>query len=907
MILKGLEFLEVIRETDNEIYCICPFHKDNKASLSVNPDKKKWHCFACQVGGSLEELKLTYYSLVYHKALLKDEKQLKLLSDRYITLDDVKEFQLGYNKDNYRLSIPYIRDSFTVYGMKYHLLDKKLRKDPKQTKVCIEGKVPDFYPNWKFDNRPDNVYLVEGELDLINATKALGKSVGTFGPVNYYNKKYLKYFKDKIVTLILDNDKPGRVAADQFTVRFQDVAKEVRRCTLVDDSGNIIKDVTDYIHYYDADKFAETVHNAPAYKIEKGSDSRIIEIRSDYQKEVDDEISFQDSIKSVHYNKKVTIRGLVSGKDTSPFIVPCKVAMFCTATKKTSLCPFCPLTDNTVKLHISTLSRVMLQLMLSADMQQRHILRTLINAPRCPEIEVKNLEMVNVEDLRIIPKSPAERHFGYATRQVYRIGHDFVETNTPYIFKGIIVPEPRLQYAVILSDDTEKDQKDIDLFDITKDEITEMKTYIKKTGKFRGLIKKVEDITGVYYRESMLGVILLTYLSVLKFNLFGKDKRGYLCGLILGDTRTGKTEAVTRFSEALSIGEVISGKITSRSGIVGGVKKINGRFIINWGKLVINNKGILTIDEFNGLNYDDISKLTNIRSSGIAEIIMTETEKVMAETRLLMVANPRSSRMMRDFPYGVSAIQDLIGKPEDISRCDLFVGANIDDIPKADLMDAMEKGTNFDENDIEMLRRLILFTWTRTKDQIKIDRPAIDELKKQVLSFDYSVDIPLFEQNEGIEKLSRISIACAISNGNFDTSGNINVKPSDVRCAADFMKELFDSNSLNYGEYSLTVGRKELKDVKVMTKKVIHLGEDFIEGMLSNNQLTLRDIEDYSGLADISEAKTLTSYFVKKRALYKRYAFYEKSHAFNKLLRGLLYSMSKENKIKKIKKGGKKK
>ncbi|MCE7875675.1 hypothetical protein DYH09_35645 [bacterium CPR1] len=31
----------------------CPFHEDNTASMSVDPEKNLWHCFGCQKGGDV--------------------------------------------------------------------------------------------------------------------------------------------------------------------------------------------------------------------------------------------------------------------------------------------------------------------------------------------------------------------------------------------------------------------------------------------------------------------------------------------------------------------------------------------------------------------------------------------------------------------------------------------------------------------------------------------------------------------------------------------------------------------------------------------------------------------------------------------------------------------------------------
>ena len=40
-----------LRRSGKELVGRCPFHDDRRPSLSVNPEKEKWHCFGCNAGG----------------------------------------------------------------------------------------------------------------------------------------------------------------------------------------------------------------------------------------------------------------------------------------------------------------------------------------------------------------------------------------------------------------------------------------------------------------------------------------------------------------------------------------------------------------------------------------------------------------------------------------------------------------------------------------------------------------------------------------------------------------------------------------------------------------------------------------------------------------------------------------
>jgi len=889
MTLKELTFLKVVRQQADEAHCLCPFHDDNRASLSINTAKGLWHCFGCQKAGTIDELAYTYNALIDNKNLLKNETILNQLSKRLITKDIIKKYKLGYSEISKRISIPYFRTNDVCYGIKYHLIDKH-KREAGDEKVFTNGKVPDLYPYWLFDKNEKEVILTEGEFDCILARELYNLNAYTFGPVGYFDNKYLKDFREKIVTVVYDNDTAGISGADKLIEKIQAITKQTRRCLLQDKKGNPIKDITEFL-LSNNKNLDELIKSAPTYKIE--NESRIIEIRADYISDEIQSIDFQDSARADNHGKLIMVSGLVAGKDTQPFLVPTSVTMTCLSRKKSKNCTGCILFDSSITIKINKLSRSIMQLVLATDNQQRYILREVAGVPKCAEIEIKNNEMTNVEDLRIIPKSPADRYLGYSTRQLFYINNKFLESNVSYIFKGVIVPEPRLQYAVVLSDQTEIDQNDIDLFKLSESETKELRKFVNKNDGFNGLVDLAEKITMVYFRKLMFGIILLTYTSVLKFDMFGKKHRGYISSLIIGDTRTGKSEAIEKFFEAVKLGEVIVGEASSIAGILGGCKQYNGRWIVSWGKLIINHRGFIAIDEGDGLSQEDYSKLSSVRSKGQAQITKIHQEIALAETRLVVLANPRADKHIKDFPYGVMAIKDLIGKPEDIARFDLFCGLRIDSVNGKQLLNKMEKVPKVSDDDVNMLKKLILFAWTRKKSDIEFSKEAIEKLKSTIISFKYSSDIPLIEQNEGIFKLARISISMAILNGHFTDDGKVTITEKDIIDVEKFIKSCYEDAGLNYSEFSLTFESLGIKNPKKIEDRLKLLGNDFIEGLIRTNQLSFSDIEDYSGL-NRDDARQLLSDLVRARCLTKKYTYYEKSAEFILMLKKLYYKKGEE-------------
>jgi DNA replicative helicase MCM subunit Mcm2 (Cdc46/Mcm family) len=90
----------------------------------------------------------------------------------------------------------------------------------------------------------------------------------------------------------------------------------------------------------------------------------------------------------------------------------------------------------------------------------------------------------------------------------------------------------------------------------------------------------------------------------LSFDFDGKRiQRGWLELLIIGDTRTGKSEVAVRLCKFFNAGEVVSCEAASFAGIIGGLQQYGGakEWSINWGAIPINDRRLVVLDECGGL------------------------------------------------------------------------------------------------------------------------------------------------------------------------------------------------------------------------------------------------------------------------------------------------------------------
>src|SRR5690606_27391414 len=107
----------------------------------------------------------------------------------------------------------------------------------------------------------------------------------------------------------------------------------------------------------------------------------------------------------------------------------------------------------------------------------------------------------------------------------------------------------------------------------------------------------------------------------------------------VGDTRTGKSEIATQLQRHYGYGEIVSGENTSYAGLVGGAIKYDDSWFVKWGRIPLNDRRMVIIDEDTGMETPDIALMSGIRETGIADITKIESQRANARTRALWIGN----------------------------------------------------------------------------------------------------------------------------------------------------------------------------------------------------------------------------------------------------------------------------
>lgn len=227
----------------NSFQVKCKAHKDDKASLTITEEDNKilMHCHAgCSLSQILSSVGLTKKDLFNNKVekphvvaeyIYKDENGNPLY--KVIRYEPKHFTQAKYNNGNW---------IFKMTDVRY---------------------VPYNLPNVI---KSEKIFFVEGEKDADNLNKIGFTATTTVSGASSYKKRaaeYSKYFKDKTVYIIPDNDKAGYNYAEDVKKSIESVAKVTKILKLTDEINDLKEksDISDVISKYGKEKTIEILNN----------------------------------------------------------------------------------------------------------------------------------------------------------------------------------------------------------------------------------------------------------------------------------------------------------------------------------------------------------------------------------------------------------------------------------------------------------------------------------------------------------------------------------------------------------------------------------------------------------------------------------------------------------------------
>lgn len=405
--------------------------------------------------------------------------------------------------------------------------------------------------------------------------------------------------------------------------------------------------------------------------------------------------------------------------------------------------------------------------------------------------------------------------------------------------------------------------------------------------KFNQMHRDFEaNVTKIYMRRDLLTAMDLVFHSALQFYFKGDlVQRGWVEGLVVGDTRCGKSESITRMVRHYRVGEIVTGENATFAGLIGGMQQTQKTWSITWGKYPLNDRRALVIDELSGLPQEAIARMSGVRSSGVAEIIKIQTERTLARVRALWLSNPRGKRPIAAFNSGIEAIMDLIGQPEDVARFDFAMTVATGEVP-LEVYNRMEQERVEQRYHSDICNRLLYWAWSRKPNQIVFSRETEQACMTAATKLSKKYVPPLVEGAEQRIKIARLAVAAAARVFSTDeTREHVIVKPEHVEFVEQFLDEIYSKPSMAFDVHSRTkIADKEIADEHEVQERFEKLPPD-VRSLLGDSQaFTVLDIGDYIG-GTREQAQELASFLVRKRCIRKGKFGYYKTPAFIQFLR----------------------
>lgn len=351
-------------------------------------------------------------------------------------------------------------------------------------------------------------------------------------------------------------------------------------------------------------------------------------------------IPLAETSRAEYSGMKMSCEVYVTGKGTTPFILPKKVAFDCSDIDLRPSCALCSLSETRwATMTVDASSRKLLEMLDKADSTVTKVLRHWFGVCDACDIEVR--ETQNVEELRVSPRVDTfTPNAEYVSRECFYTGHG-LKPNRPYELVCYSFPSPAGQRAVLVAESATPLRDMIENFDVTK--VKDSLNIFK--GDPHEIFPRVYDdlscnVHRIFGRYWLQVAYDLSFHSVLQFKF--QDvllRKGWVEAFILGDSGQGKTEMSLCLLNHYGLGDRIQGEGASTAGIIGGLEKVDDRWMLVWGRVPQMDKKLLIIDEFSGISEEDVAKLSDIRSTGIAEITKIRTERASARTRLIMMSN----------------------------------------------------------------------------------------------------------------------------------------------------------------------------------------------------------------------------------------------------------------------------
>jgi hypothetical protein len=915
---------------ESQVKFCCPAHDDQTPSASFNLTEGVWRCYVPSCGAkgdiaaliayklkvprliALQDLEKRYPDQLegvaeipsqtiekFHAAVWEAGPLLVELRKRGVTDEMIRAARLGFYDG--RITIPVYDAQRRAVNVKRYLPGaagpQKMRHTPGHAG-------PHLYNVQTL--RPDvtSVWVCGGEMKALVAgtiMEGVASAVSSTGGEGSWKPAWTEQLKDKDVFVCMDVDDAGVAATRRICALLWSRVKSVRVIRLPLDTKNFPKgDINDWVGQCGATlvdfqaAMASAVEWTPPTKqaVAKG------EPRS---------VSLRDASLSSRVGELLDVRAVVAAADQTPYMVPRLLDIECDRSQPN--CHSCPVhledehpDTGIVSLEIEPGAPAILGMVGEPEKVQREKIREALGIPICKVVTFLAKSHHVVHDVRVSPPIDVTgQKGGNDWYPAMVIGDKEVELNVPFKMRGAIYPHPKTQQATLLVSDCEETEDTLASFAPTLGEMGDLEIFRPRDGSDEALEEKLDQIysdleanvTQIFKRRDMHLAMDVAWHSPLLFSFDGRQVNGWTNVLVIGDSSQGKSECAGRLMAHYGCGDKTDCKNVTVAGLLGGLEQLGNRWFVRWGTIPQHDRALVILEELKGAPVEVLSKLTDMRSSGIAEIPKIERRRALARTRILMLSNPRSPRSMSSYHFGIEAIHELLGNLEDVRRIDLAVAVSKDDMDD-ETINILARNRPRVEHLVTSAcsRRLILWTWTRKSEEVVFDDEATTTTmaEARTLCAKFNEAVPLVDRGSMKLKIARLAGSIAARTFSTVDGAQLLVQARHVRWASRFFDSLYSSSAMGYAEFSAAQQvMSTVQDPKLILKALrgYKNTDDLASVLLRRDTISLEDLQAACEL-DLDRSRQLLSLLVRKGALLRTSrSEYAKNPEFIALLKEL--------------------
>lgn len=397
----------------------------------------------------------------------------------------------------------------------------------------------------------------------------------------------------------------------------------------------------------------------------------------------------------------------------------------------------------------------------------------------------------------------------------------------------------------LLADQIEPEEESFSQIELTDED---HQKYREKWSKEDAEMMVATDMVG---RPKARTALQLTAHSPTRIpTITGEVIRGSLRTGFFGDGGTYKSKQVKDLTkDHYRLGGFVNAENSGRTGLTYTID--NDKKVIEWGALVLNDKGLVGIDGLNELHGDELTQIREVLEDQQVEVNRSVQGSAPARTRVIGCWNP--PKQLFNYSNAAEALQEMqMFSGPDYRRWDLLVPFKDDDVDKQDIHYRDDGEKPYSE---DFYKKHVKWAWNLTPEDIEFGNQFESELKTQSYnianSFEFS-DLPIVS-GAFREKLTRLVVSWAVLKHSVTEDGKVKVTAEHVEETKEFfeglMKDLGIHDAVADFQEKNTLGEEEFEE---LLEKYDEKQIEILRVVKEDKPISSSEIGSEVGLSDTS-------------------------------------------------------